>query len=345
MIQQNQITELFQEISSAKKILIPISTPDGDAFGSALALKLILEQMGVTVVVISSFGTQGIYKKLPNAEKIINEDLYDHNLLKDQDLIIIPDTASLNQLVDLKKHKDGEFRFPESVKAVNIDHHASNTNFANLTLLDSKASSCGEIIYKLFKDKIKMSHDIALCLLVAISSDTGHFRYVCNSELLKIAAELVEYDIDMRGFIRDYYYTKTPEAMLLTGIALSRLITDKERKYCLTYLTKKDLEQGNANKDDLDQAEDEINDNLIQSVDGTDFGIRLSEDKADYTSGSLRGRTGKVDLNLIAKEIGGGGHHEAAGFHLRCSLESALIRVTETVNNILYPSPLRMLRV
>lgn len=334
-IDKDKIEQLFEILHNSKNILIPIASPDGDSVGCSLALKLILEKMGKEVKIISSFSIPRNLLNLPGSKNINYEDLYSTKLIEWLDLVIMPDTASIDQLIDLKVHSGKEFKFPIDKKVVNIDHHRSNDNFATLTILDPEAPSAGEIIYKIFLNKIEYDTDIALCLFTAISTDTGHFRYTCKPETLMIAGELLKFNINIHDLIINNYYTKSLSAMKLVAIALERMIIDKKNKYCLTFLKQEDLKISEANNEDLQEAEDELNDNLIQSVMETDFGVRLTEEKNNYVSGSLRGRTDLIDLNQIAKKLDGGGHHDAAGFHLRCSLESALIRVKETINNIL----------
>jgi len=183
----NMFETAIETINSANKIAIYThKNPDGDAIGSAYALKLALLSIGKFVDVyledendIKLFPfTKGVEICRNKNDEPLNEN--------DCDLRISVDCA------DKKRLGVKEKNFTKNTIA--IDHHISHVEFANITVLDAKSAACGEIIYRLiYAMNIEVTKDIADNLYMAIAFDTGGFKYPSTSpETHRVSAELIE---------------------------------------------------------------------------------------------------------------------------------------------------------
>ena len=121
------------------------------------------------------------------------------------DLIITVDCSDINRLGNRAHYLD------KSKKIINIDHHITNTYFAQNNLIFSDAAATGEIIYLLIKEMgVSITKDIATCLYVALSTDTGSFRYDnTTASTHRIAAELLGYGIDLNLITTELYQKQT----------------------------------------------------------------------------------------------------------------------------------------
>ena len=182
--------EILNQVKKAKNIVIvPSFRLDADCMGSALGLKGILESQGKKPTVVFSGGNAGRFNFLKGADEIIFQDLFEFDFTP-FDLAIFLDGPTIGQFYDFEKHRGQELSLP--IKTISIDHHEADKDFADITFCDPKASSTCELIYKIFVNGEKISKEIATCLFVGISSDTGHFKHNNTTpECLKIAANLL----------------------------------------------------------------------------------------------------------------------------------------------------------
>jgi len=137
-------TEILELIKRSKKILIGCHrSPDSDSMGCVLGLNLILERMGKDISLVSPTKIQPYVEYLPNYSKIkvVNFKDFDLSLY---DLFITIDSSSWEMITNIR-----DYNLPD-IAMVNIDHHKTNDKIGKVNLLDSKKSSCGEIMFLIF---------------------------------------------------------------------------------------------------------------------------------------------------------------------------------------------------
>jgi len=165
--------EALNEVKRAKSILLHCHpSPDPDSVCSALAMKFVLESMGKNVTVIGgdSEMPKG-FLHFPGASSIIPKNILEVDL-DSFDLFVSVDSASIMQVT-----KKGDLVFPAALRIVNIDHHATNTRFGHINIVESSYPACSEVLYELFLEwKIKMTREIAENLFMGIYTDTVEFR-------------------------------------------------------------------------------------------------------------------------------------------------------------------------
>ena len=160
MTEENKklIPVIWDEIQKSQSILLHCHpNPDADSIGSALAMMHMLEGIGKKVTIIA--GDSDLPRNmahLPGYEKIERKSFFEIDL-KSYDLFLIQDSGAINQI-----SKKGTITFPEHLKTIVIDHHASNPGFADINLIDLSYPATCQIIFDLFKEwNIKITPPIA----------------------------------------------------------------------------------------------------------------------------------------------------------------------------------------
>ena len=175
---------------------------------------LALQKLGKTVVAYNEDGLPDTFAFLIGSEIIVKLPAEP----TDVDVVLARDTAAKNRL-------GTAIQGVGSYKAlVNIDHHASNPGYGDLNYLDVHAPATGQIIYELLQDqKLPFFPAIADALFVAISTDTGSFRYQnTTAHTFEIAGKLVEAGVDL-ATISNRVYESYPKRRILM---LGRLLND-----------------------------------------------------------------------------------------------------------------------
>ena len=205
--------ELIKAIERAESVAVfPHISADGDAIGSSLALALALRKTGKKVIVYMEENIPDTYKFLPGIELtgFINED--DEVM----GLNIALDTGDIGRL---GTRADLFFKAPVNI---NIDHHITNTKFAQYNHVDASSASTGELIFLLLNEmKCEIDIDMAKCLYTAIATDTGGFKYGnTTAETHKAAAELLSTGIDVADLSQKIFDNTTFIKLKLTQKAI-----------------------------------------------------------------------------------------------------------------------------
>jgi len=312
------IKEILGAISQGEKFLITAHVRlDGDALGSELALYLMLKDLGKEAVICNQDATPGHYRFLPSAERIV------HVLdpAEKFDVGFILDCSELSRVgkvaEDVVKIKT----------LINIDHHVSNDRFCKLTLLDPRASSTGELLYRLMrKMHVKLTRDICTNLYAAILTDTGGFRYSnTHQETLRAASDLVEGGADPQWISENIYESDPPAKLQLLSKVLETLTLDMENRIASLVVTQKHLEDAGASMEHTDGFID-----IPRTVKGIDIAMLYTQMGDNQFKLSLRSK-GKVNVERIARKFGGGGHVNAAACRIDGDIETIKSRVLQAV--------------
>ena len=273
--------------------------PDGDCIGSQLGLALALQNEGKKVTVWNQDAIPQKYKFL-NADGLFEKPKAGERF----DCVIATDCASFERL-----GKAAEC-IGERKIFINIDHHESNTRYADVNWVSPREPSCGELIYRLLKvARWPITKPIADQLFTAISTDTGSFQYASTRPgAFHAAAELVTRGANLAK-ICDEVYQSYPlsRAKLLKHVYSKFRLADNDR-IAWFWLKQKDFTRTGAESDDTEGLIDHI-----RAIEPVVVACVFEELEPELTRISLRSKSAQVNVNEIAAQFGGGGHPAAAG--------------------------------
>jgi bifunctional oligoribonuclease and PAP phosphatase NrnA len=299
--------QVVAELREADKLLLTThENPDGDALGSLLGTHLILEQLGKDSVMFMSpdeFPLPWEYRWW-TFEDILGappDDVAERT-------IVFLDCGNIDRMpVDFLKQ--------EGLRVLNIDHHHDNTCFGTVNLVDPSASCTAEIVYGLARELgAEITPPIADALYVALVTDTGRFMYENTTpEAHRMAAELIDVGVAPHDLYRRLYEDLPFNRLQLLQRALASVERHDDGAITVGHLTKADFQETGAVETDSEGIVDHM-----RAVEGTAVAVLVRELLADDREGmrkvSLRATDGRVDVSSIARELGGGGHRQAAGF-------------------------------
>jgi phosphoesterase RecJ-like protein len=229
---------------------------------------------------------------------------------------------------DIKRIAIGEIVRSHSPVLINIDHHSDNKKYGNINLV-KKCSSTGEIIYGIAKKmKIKLDKDISSAIYTAIITDTGCFKYDnTNARIFSIARDLVHNGADPHDIAFRIYESKTRSEMKVLGLALEKMESTPDAKISWISLSLDDINKCGANSEEVSGIADHL-----RSLKDTDIAVFMRETEKGPVKINFRSKTKNVQL--IAKEFGGGGHTRASGAIVNISLESAKYNVIDAIKRL-----------
>lgn len=303
------IADLIREYDDF--VVIAHVSPDGDTLGCALALSHTLRRMGKRAQAVCEQRVPHIYEFLPGAGGILAP--AEAMAARAAIAVDCADEARLGQAAPL-------FRAAE--RTCCIDHHVTNTRYAQLNYIDGDASSSGELIYALIRLLgVAPDRDVATCLYTAIMSDTGNFAYSNTTpETFRVAAELMTLGADNTEINRRVYRTIPLQKQRLLGRALTKLEIYEGGRIGLSRLAMEDISACGASEEDTEGIIDHIRD-----IEGVEIAIMIRESSPGEHKVSLRSKH-YADVGGFAKELGGGGHAHAAGYTARGSMEEVAAR-------------------
>jgi bifunctional oligoribonuclease and PAP phosphatase NrnA len=300
---------IAEEVHKARTIAVLSHVrPDGDAIGSQLALALSLSSLGKIVAAWNEDGLPEAFSFLSKSELVTTPP----KDAKTFDLVIALDTATRDRLgtpLQAIKHANCW---------INIDHHASNPSYGDLNYLDLTSPATGQIVFELIQEqRYPVNLEIAEALFVAISTDTGSFRYRNTSaRTFEVAAELVRHGVEV-AHISHFLYESQPKRRVLLLHELLQTAhfyaDDRIGTMALTMEKKKQLGIQPADTDGLID--------VVRGIETIIVAILFEELENNRVRVSMRSKSVEIDVNKICGEFGGGGHPLAAGARIRGPLE------------------------
>jgi phosphoesterase RecJ-like protein len=295
--------------------------PDGDCVGSQLGLTMALQNEGKRVHCWNEDPNPQKYEFL-DKDKLFQRPKRGLNF----DCVIATDAASFERLGKVGGCIGRRKLF------INIDHHESNTRYADINWVSAREPSSGELIFKLMQAaRWPITKPIADCLFTAVSTDTGSFQYPSTRPgTYHVAGELVRRGADLAK-ICDEVYQSYPlsRARLLKHIySHFRLTHDNQIAYF--WLRQADFTRTGAESSDTEGLIDHI-----RAIAPVVVACVFEELEPQLTRISLRSKSKRVNVNEIAAEFGGGGHPAAAGARIPGSPLSSQRRVIAAIKRAL----------
>ena len=329
IIPQDQLARLSQLISDAETILITChKSPDGDAIGSSLGLADYLRHLGKEPVVIVPDQYPDFLMWLPNTEKIIRYDKQRDKadlLFKIADLIFCLDYNAPSRVDEMEQSL-----VSSPATRVLIDHHLNPDVPADLIISEPEASSTCELVFRLVWQMgafPTLTKQFAVPIYCGMMTDTGGFTYNSSRpEIFFIISELLTKRIDKDKIYRNVYHNYSESRIRLMGYVMyEKLVYMPEYNAAYYTLTKDELKRFRFIKGD---AEGLVN--IPQQIKGLKLSISLREDteKENLVWVSLRSVDDFPCNEVAAHFFNGGGHLNASGGRLECSLDEA-VRITQ----------------
>jgi phosphoesterase RecJ-like protein len=205
--------------------------------------------------------------------------------------------------------------------SIDLDHHHDNSRFATISHVVADASSTGEIVRDLLRLlDVPLTPAIAEALYVALVTDTGRFQYTNTTpKALRLAAELVEAGVDVQRVFRGIYESVEFAKLKLLARALERAKVYDGGRLVISYLLRGDFHELGVGEE---YAEGIID--YLRSVEGAELAATIREPPEPPDAPrriSLRASSDEIDVSAIARQRGGGGHRQAAGFSSPDSIE------------------------
>ena len=316
MIIATELDQVVEELRQADRLLlITHENPDGDALGSLLGMHEILVALGkdsLTFMPERGFALPHEYRDMQFDRRVgaPPADLSER-------LVVFLDCGNIDRMpVDFVQR--------EGIRIVNIDHHHDNTRFGSVNLVIAGASSTAEIVFRLSKELgVELTPRIAEALYVGVVTDTGRFMYESTTpEAHRMAAELIEAGVDVHGIYRRLYEELPFRRLALQARALARVERHERGLLTLTHVTREDFEATGSNDTDSEGVIDRIRVVEDTAVAALVRDLTCSDGDPQRRKVSLRSTDGRVDVSRIARNFGGGGHPQAAGFTTEHDLPS-----------------------
>lgn len=298
--------------------------PDGDCIGSQLGLALALKGVGKNVVCWNEDTTPQKYAFL-DPDGVLQRPKPNQSF----DCVIATDSASFERLGAVGPCITNRKLF------INIDHHTSNTRYADLNWVSAREPSTGELIYRLLKvAKWPITKHIANCLFTAVSTDTGSFQYpTTRPGTYHVAGELVRRGADLAKVCDEVYQSYPVSRARLLRHVYSHFRLTHQNQIAYFWLKKSDFARTGAESNDSEGLIDHI-----RAIEPVVVAVVFEEMEPELTRVSLRSKSKKVNVNEIAALFGGGGHPAAAGARITGKPLSVQRKVIDAIRKALNDS-------
>ena len=315
MNSQIELDNIIEVIGRSKRIgIFTHVSPDGDALGSSLALGLGLRKINKEVdIIVDEFAS--CFNFLVGIDSVKN------NGDGEYDLTIALDCANKSRLFD----KNGSF--DNGIKSVAIDHHISNTFFADYNYIEGDSPATCKTLIKIFKGlNISIDKEIGECLMAGIITDSGGFRYdTVDDETFEFAAQMLDLGVNISDIYYRVFDVKTKTQFELASIATSRLKFYCNDRVVVTYLTKDDLDKVKAKAGDHEGIV-----NIGRNIEDVEVSIFIREHIENEYKISLRSNS-YINVSDVAEVFDGGGHENAAGIVMNGSIDDIVKKLLKEI--------------
>ncbi len=290
--------------------------PDGDALGSSLALMHALRGMGKRAFVCDQHAVPDYLSLLPASDEVVTPD----------SIPFAPRAVISVDCADEGRMGTAGALMQECIAAAVIDHHETNETTVSPALVDGDASASGVLVYEILKEMdVPLTKDIALCLYVAISTDTGNFSFSSTTpEALIAVSDCLRAGLDISDLTFRLFRIRSAARTRLLGRALNGMKYLEGGRLALIRITRRDFEECAAKDSDTEGIV-----NFGIDTEGAEISI-LATEKPDGVKFSLRSRE-KINVAQAVSALGGGGHARAAGVMIHLPMEKAVPMVLDAI--------------
>lgn len=294
-MKNSSFKEIYELIKTAKNILILThKKPDGDALGSQLALKLIIEKLNIPVDVLVT-DIPDFIKILPESNMLLME------TNKKYDLTILVDASSKERLGDL------EYLYDESKNILIFDHHEIESEKEIIHYIDPSMASTTMILYYFAKENnIEIDYSLATLLYLGLLTDTGGFFYPSTtSDVFSIASDLLKTGVNHNKMYMDFMKKEYPLNFILLEKNVIENLEIIENKMAFSYLSNETIKK-------YPYAVPKELVNVGRYINGIEVSIIMIEEEPGLYKISLRSNN-YLNVSEVAKKFNGGGHKLASG--------------------------------
>ena len=312
------MTELIDLAAAALRLLgaqdillLCHKNPDGDTLGSAGALCLALQSLGKRAALFCS-------DEIPARYDYMQLSLYDGSWQ--------PQYVAAIDVAGIQLFGEAATGYLRRIDLC-IDHHPSNSGYADATLLEPEAAATAEIIYALLGQmEAEITPTIADCLYTGVATDTGCFKFANTTPRTHhIAAELMERGAHFVNLNEVLFESKSQRRLAIEQVALSHLEYYFDGRCALMYVTRDEILATGADSSDLEGIT-----SIPRMIEGVAVGVTMRQLESGSYKVSVRS-SGNIDACKICAALGGGGHVRASGCEFFGNLENAKAAVLAEV--------------
>lgn len=332
VLNDSELTQLRQLIVDCKRVVVVChKSPDGDAIGSSLAWAEYLRQQGKDVSVVVPDAYPDFLQWLPNTQLIMRYDKKAEEVktvFEQADLVCCMDFNESSRVEELQPLLDAF-----QGKRLMIDHHLNPNLDDAMVISRSQLCSTCELVFSILwqLDAYEpMTHAMAVCLYCGMMTDTGGFTYnSTRPEIFYIISLLLDKRVNKDLVYNRVYHNYSADAIRLRGYVISRKMRVSNELHAAYFtLTRDEMKRYHFIKGD---AEGLVNEPL--RIKGMKVSISLREDteKPNLILVSLRSSCGFHCAEMARRFFNGGGHEDAAGGKLFCSITEAEQITTQAI--------------
>ncbi|HXR28865.1 MAG TPA: DHH family phosphoesterase [Solirubrobacteraceae bacterium] len=310
-------------------VLATHENPDGDALGSLVAMQGLLASLGKD----SAMFVGPADLPLPGEYRMLSL----QGLIQQAPADIAERTVVFLDCGNIDRNSASVLR--DGRHLLNIDHHHDNTRFGTLNHVVPEASCTAEIVWDLMGGLgERPTPELAEALYIGLITDTGRFMYENTGARAHImAADLIEAGVDVPGVYRRLYEGVPLGKLTLLSLALGQVQRFDAGELALASLSAEDFERAEAEESYSEGIIDQL-----RTLAGTKVAVLVRELSSGEKKGqhkvSLRATDDDVDVSIIARAQGGGGHRRAAGFSTTLDAEELIAFLREAIAAQLHAS-------
>lgn len=281
-------------------LILTHANPDGDTLGSGFALCRALMKIGKICAVINA-------DDIPKKYNYLFDDIVEIKFKPDY--VVAVDVATVKLLGDLEE----QYKIDMC-----IDHHSTNTEYANLLLLEDAPAAC-QIMYEVVLALgVEVDKKIADCLYTGLTTDTGCFRYdSTTAQTYRVAADLIDAGADNGRINRIMFETKSKTYARLERLAIESMRFYEHERVAVITVTQEMFQLTGSNAQETEGLAP-----LTRQIEGVEIGITIQERPDGTCKASIR-TFESVNAAKLAACFGGGGHAQAAGCKFDCDVKEA----------------------
>ncbi len=281
-------------------LILTHANPDGDTLGSGFALCRALMKIGKICAVINA-------DDIPKKYNYLFDDIVEIKFKPDY--VVAVDVATVKLLGGLEE----QYKIDMC-----IDHHSTNTEYANLLLLEDAPAAC-QIMYEVVLAlDVEVDKKIADCLYTGLTTDTGCFRYdSTTAQTYRVAADLIDAGADNGRINRIMFETKSKTYARLERLAIESMRFYEHERVAVITVTQEMFQLTGSNAQETEGLAP-----LTRQIEGVEIGITIQERPDGTCKASIR-TFESVNAAKLAACFGGGGHAQAAGCKFDCDVKEA----------------------